>query len=60
MSDQDYHAYASVHMQHCKECRDEWHRRHDLTDVQAACMIIFFCALAILVYWAWEKDNGIR
>lgn len=60
MSDNQYHAYGIVHIRKCKECQDEWHRRHDLTAEQAAWLVIAFSAVAILVYYAWEKDNHIR
>jgi hypothetical protein len=58
-SNNDYHAYGIVHIRNCKECRDEYHRRHDLTEEQAAWLVIFFLALGVLLYWAREKDKGI-
>jgi hypothetical protein len=60
VSNNDYHAYGAVHIRNCKECQDEYHRRHDLTAEQAAWMVIGILALGVLMYWGWEKDRGIR
>ncbi|CAB4139311.1 hypothetical protein UFOVP340_27 [uncultured Caudovirales phage] len=59
-SNNDYHAYGIVHIRNCKECRDEYHRRHDITEERAALFVICFLALGVLMYWVWEKDKGIR